>query len=105
MHDPTSEYLDPPLQGYRLNGEQYEAIAPDPRGGLYSEELDLRLVVEDGELNLFFPDSNERLLTNHALAVREAEARRMEAEARQMAEAEVERLRAELAKYQRGSSA
>jgi hypothetical protein len=93
MHDPTGEYLDPPLQGYRLQDGKYEKIAADAGGGLQSEELGLLLRVEDGELNLFQPGTNQRLLTYQESASREAEGR-------QRAEAEVERLRAELAKYQ-----
>jgi Uma2 family endonuclease len=94
LFDPTGEYLDPPLQGYRLRNGSYERIVGDIRGVLYSEELDMRLIVEDGELNFYYPQSNERLLSNQELAIREAEARRL-------AEAEIERLRAELAKHQK----
>jgi hypothetical protein len=115
MHDPTGEYLDPPLQGYRLQDGKYEKIAADAGGGLHSEELGLLLRVEDGELNLFQPETNQRLLTYQESAAyesaarqresearqRESEARQRESEARQRAEAEVERLRAELTKYQR----
>lgn len=109
LHDPTGEYLDPPLQGYRLRDGNYERIPAEATGSLYSEELNMRLLVEDGELNLYHPDSTERILTNEERAAseakgrnREAEARQRETEARQLAEAEVERLRAELAKYQSG---
>lgn len=102
LHDPTGEYLDPPLQGYRLRDGNYERIPAEATGSLYSEELNMRLLVEDGELNLYHPDSTERILTNEELAASEAKGRNREAEARQLAEAEVERLRAELAKYQSG---
>ena len=102
LHDPTGEYLDPPLQGYRLRDGNYERIPAEATSSLYSEELNMRLLVEDGELNLYHPDSTERILTNEELAASEAEGRNREAEARQLAEAEVERLRAELAKYQSG---
>ena len=116
LHDPTGEYLDPPLQGYRLRDGNYERIPAEATGSLYSEELNMRLLVEDGELNLYYPESNERILSNEELAASEAEGRKREADARQretearqretearrLAEAEVERLRAELAKYQSG---
>lgn len=105
MHDPTSDYLDPPLRGYRLRNGNYEEITPEPTGGLYSQELDLELRVSEGELNLFRRGTNDRLLTNLEKAQveaearqREAEARQREADARQCAEEEVQRLRAELEK-------
>jgi Uma2 family endonuclease len=87
MHDPTSEYLDPPLQGHRLRNGEYQAIAADSTGGLFSEELGLVLRISDGELNFFDPKSNQRVLTNSEMAAAEAKARQIEAEARQRAEA------------------
>jgi Uma2 family endonuclease len=127
MHDPTGEYLDPPLQLHRLQKGTYLQIQPNEDGGLLSEELGLVMRIEDGELNLFDPVTKERLLTNFERANNEAEARQLaeeslqrEAEGRQreaegwqrevearehevvarkLAEAEIERLRAELAKY------
>lgn len=95
LHDPTCEYLDPPLQGYRLKDSKYERIIADSMGNLYSEELKLNLRVEDSELNLYYPETHQRLLSNQEKAIQEAEARLR-------AEAEVAKLRAELAKYQRG---
>ncbi len=32
LFDPTQDYLDPPLQGYRAVGEQYEPVAADAQG-------------------------------------------------------------------------
>ena len=117
LHDPTSDYLDPPLQGYRLKDGQYERIIAEPTGGLYSEQLDLELRITEDELNFFRRGTSDRLLTNLEMVEfetaarqreaearqREAEGRQREAEARQRAEAEAERLRAELAKYKRAS--
>jgi Uma2 family endonuclease len=104
LFDPTEEYLDPPLQGYRLRGERHEALAADSQGSLASEQLGLRLRVEGGHLALYRLDNGRRLLTDEearaeAQAARaEAEAARgAEAEARRAAEAEVARLREELA--------
>jgi len=90
LFDPDQEYLDPPLQGYRLSEGQYAEIAPDPGGGLTSQELGLRLCVEEGILQFYRMDTGERLLTPAERADREAQAR-------QAAEAELARLRAELA--------
>ena len=50
LFDPLGEYLDPPLQGYRLAGDEYERIEADDDGALDSEELDLQLRIQDGHL-------------------------------------------------------
>lgn len=39
IFDPDREYLEPPLQGYRLTGGAYTAILPDAAGCLLSQEL------------------------------------------------------------------
>jgi Uma2 family endonuclease len=117
LFDPTQDYLEPPLQGYRLDGDRYLRIAADARGRLVSKELGLRLQAEKGQLMLYRIDTGERLLTERearraAEAERlaaeqarteaervqkaEAAARQAEAAARQAAEAEVARLRKEL---------
>jgi Uma2 family endonuclease len=96
LHDPTREYLEPPLQGHRWHEGSYQRIAADTRGRLFSEELQLWLCDDAGELNLYRPSSDERLLTHRERAAEETEARLRETEARLRAEAEVARLRAEL---------
>ncbi|NLX95513.1 MAG: Uma2 family endonuclease [Rhodopirellula sp.] len=103
LFDPTQDYLDPPLQGYRAAGEQYEPVAPDPQGSLVSEQLAMRLEVRDQHLVLCRLDTGERLLTDEEAWQRSEEARRVaeagreaEAEARRAAEAELARLREEL---------
>jgi len=94
LYDPLGEYLDPPLQGYRLGEREYDWIQPTGEGALYSEELELELRLEDGRLRLVDPGTGERLLTPA-----EAQEARRAAEARAaQAEAELERLRAELAR-------
>ena len=61
---------------------------------LHSEVLELDLVVEQGRLRLYSPETGRRLYTHE-----ESEAARRLAEARvETAEAEVARLREELAK-------
>jgi Uma2 family endonuclease len=93
LYDPLGEYLRPSLQGYRLQEGEYQRIPPESEGRLTSQALGLELRVEEGCLRLVNPGTSERLLTPaEALA-----ARRMEAAARLTAEAELERLRAELA--------
>src|SRR5262245_17493999 len=63
LFDPTEDYLDPPLQGYRLVGGKYQQLEPDAQGGLMSEVLGLRLRIEEGQLAFYRLDSGERLLT------------------------------------------
>jgi Uma2 family endonuclease len=86
LFDPTQEYLHPPLQGYRLVGNDYVQIEPDGQAALLSQELGLRLQAERGQLMLYRSDTGERLLTAD--------------EARQSAELEVARLREELRRRQ-----
>ena len=119
LFDPTQDYLEPPLQGHRLVGDGYVRIKPDSAGGLESQELGLRLVMVENRLRFYRLDTDELLLTRTEQtereaerAEREAQARREETEranreaaranreatARQAAEAELARLRAELAR-------
>jgi Uma2 family endonuclease len=94
LYDPMGEYLRPPLQGYRLQEEEYQRILPGADGGLTSQTLRLALRVEEGRLRLVNPSTGERLLTPAEAQA----AHRTEAAARRAAEAELERLRAELAR-------
>jgi Uma2 family endonuclease len=106
VYDPLGEYLQPPLQGYRLQEGEYQRMSPGGEGELASQELGLELRVEEGRLRLVNPSTGERLLTPaeaQAAWRAEATARQAEAAARRAAEAEVERLRAELAR-RRGES-
>jgi Uma2 family endonuclease len=96
LFDPTQDYLDPPLQGYRLQGERYVPIDADSQGSLVSAELGLRLQAEHGTLMACRLDTGEPLLTAEQARQVEADGRRAEAAARQAAEAEVARLREDL---------
>jgi len=110
LFDPTRDYLDPPLQGHRLTGESYRPIEPDADGALLSTELDLRLRVENGQLQFYDVATGERLLTAEERSAREVELRKAEAKARKTeekarkaaekraaaAEAELERLRRQI---------
>lgn len=89
LFDPFGDYLTPPFQGFRLAGGEYRPMRmKDDR--LRSRQLELDLVADGRQLRVVNPATGERLPTR-------AEARRVETQARQAAEAEVERLRAELA--------
>lgn len=98
VFDPDHEYLDPPLQGYRLTAETYKPIPLEADGSLISEQLGLRLSDDAGRLMFVRLDNGRRLLTAEERAQHEVRARRAEAEARRAAEAEVARLREELAR-------
>ena len=126
LFDPNDDYLDPPLQGFRLVSGVYQPI-PSVNGRVPSEVLRLHLEADGEMLRLWDPATRRRLLIppeveaalrheeqarlqaeqerNRAErqrmrseeAHRQAEeARQREEEARRQAEAEVERLRREL---------
>ncbi len=81
LYDPEQAYLEPPLQGFRLIDGRYQPLTADANG-LYSQQLDLFLRLEDRQLRLIDATTGERLLTP------------------QETQAELARLRAELAKLQ-----
>ncbi len=92
LYDPLGEYLRPPLQGYRLQEGEYQRLLPGGEGELVSQVLGVELRVEAGRLRVIDPETGERLLTP------------AEAQApRRAAEAELERLRAELARLRGGA--
>lgn len=93
LFDPEADYLDPPLQGFRLRGETYELIEGDDEGNLASQVLGLGLQRDDeGRLRFFEPATGQRLLRiEEHIARAETEAARASA-----AEAEIVRLRARL---------
>ncbi len=85
LHDPYQDYLDPPLQGFRLvNNGRYRPIEPEADGSLRSVTTGLLLRMEGKRLRLVDALSGERLLTDD--------------EARQVAEDRVAALEAELAR-------
>jgi Uma2 family endonuclease len=114
LFDPLSEYLVPPLQGFRLVAGRYQPLRSDEDGRLRSEALGLLLQPEGPRLRFIEANSGTPLLWRDEVAesnrvaierARKAEAReRAEAEARQAAEDEIARLRAELARL-RGDTA
>ena len=77
-----AEYLDPPLQAYRLERDRYVQVAESPEQAVESAELGARLQVNGHRLDFYRLDTGERLLTPD--------------EGRAVAEAEVARLRKEL---------
>jgi hypothetical protein len=113
LYDPTGEYLDPPLQGFRLVGSDYVPIEPDSSGSLRCEELGLLLRLAENDLVLVDEKTNAVLMTAAEAmdaARQTADAARLAAEAAreaaqqrtQQLEAEVERLKQQLARETRG---
>lgn len=110
--DPTGDYLQPRLQGFRLRDGVYEPI-PLAADRLYSEQLGLELVMEGERLRFWDPVKGEWLLSAAELAQARGNAEQraeVEAEAREFAErraeaaeTELTRLRAELAALQTDS--
>ncbi len=106
LFDPTGDYLNPRLQGFRLIDGRYQAI-PLENGRMRSEQLGLDLVQQGETMRLFDPRRGEFLLdileAMQRIAMEEQRAaeadRRAEAEAQSRAEAEADnaRLRAQLA--------
>jgi Uma2 family endonuclease len=102
LFDPLGDYLDPPLQGYRLRRGKYVKIRPE-EGRLPSQVLGLHLEPHDKELRLYDPATQGWLPTDAERATQaegraaQAEGRAAQAEGRAaQAEAENERLRQEL---------
>ena len=92
LFDPRGDYLRPPLQGFRLVGGAYVPLEL-VEGRLHSQELGLDLVQNGNWLRLWDPIRREWLLSNEEIQeLAEAETRRADE-----AEAEIARLRAELA--------
>lgn len=63
LFDPLAEYLDPPLQGYRLQDGRYWRISPEPDGTLMSWTTGLRLRWEGKHLRLVEPGAGKPLLS------------------------------------------
>jgi Uma2 family endonuclease len=82
LFDPEAEYLDPPLQGYRLSQGQYVPIQA-VEGRLPSEVLGLHLEGEDWRLRLYNPAERKWLPTPQEAAAQAEAARQREAAARQ----------------------
>ena len=94
--DPTGDYQDPPLLGYRLVDRAFEPIEAVPGSLLKydSAVLGLTLYVEDGVFRMKDPETGEYLLSPTELS----EANRTAADARRWAEAA--RRREEAARHQ-----
>ncbi len=101
LFDPTEDYLDPPLQGFRLVRGQYIRIKPIS-GRLRSRILGLHLEREGTKLRLFDPATGKRLLTR---LERSKAAERLVEEERRRADDERRRARGTGACHSRGARA
>lgn len=110
LFDPEMDYLDPPMQGYRLRGGQYLRIR-EKNGRLPSLQLGLHLERDGNRLRLWDPTTGNWLpsLSEMIDAERQkADAERQKADAERQKntalEAEVERLRQLLAQRKSGTN-
>jgi Uma2 family endonuclease len=97
LFDPRDEYLNPPLQGFRLAGRKYVAIAPI-EGHLPSEQLGLHLERRGSTLRFYNPATGQ-ILSRRSEAQSQAEAERKKADAERK-KAEAARRKAEAAREQ-----
>lgn len=93
LFDPTADYLDPILQGYRLTNGEYETIPCDDRGQMCSHILNANVFLQDSDLVIADPQTGEPWQTADEAAEAAHEAQRKQVVALQ---AEVQRLRAQL---------
>jgi Uma2 family endonuclease len=98
LFDPMREYLQPPLQGYRLQNGLYQPLTPEQRANgewsLASRRLGLTLQTERDLLRLYDPARSRKLRT----PLEAAERADQEIERRRQAEARIAALEAELAR-------
>ena len=113
LFDPTGEFFDPPLEGYRLAEGRYvpvEALGEAPELVLASEVLGLHLRPGDGHVRFHDPATGEDLRTLLEEAAerrressahrREAAARRRETAARRKAEEKAAQAHARVAELE-----
>ena len=81
LYDPTGDYLQTQLQLYRLEDGVYVRVESDVNGALESEELNLRLLLDDGDLVLCDQTTGQPLLTHGEAAEALAQAAEARAQA------------------------
>jgi Uma2 family endonuclease len=85
QYDPTSDYLKPALQGFRLIEGNYLAIPAqisDDAIALFSQVLGLELRLENGEMRFYDPKTSKKLRSHSESeqALKESEQARLKAE-------------------------
>jgi Uma2 family endonuclease len=63
LFDVEACFIDPPLQGFRLEIGRYAPILPDQDGSLFSQELGLRVIAEGQMVRLLDAETGEKILT------------------------------------------
>ncbi len=63
LFDPLTEYLDPQLQGFRLVGQRYEPIEPEPNSIFESHELGLKIQANGYHLRFYDAATNRPIPT------------------------------------------
>ena len=84
LYDPTSDYLDPPLRGFRLETDEFGRITKDESGVLVCETLDITFGLDGEDLVIRDRQTGEVLQTRAEAA---DAARAVERQAREQAEA------------------
>jgi Putative restriction endonuclease len=87
LFDPRGEYLEPRLQGYRLDRGRYQPISPNSDGSLDLQTADVTACTEGERLRLVVTATGEKLLWEEELEP----ARRAAEEARRVAEERAEK--------------
>ena len=104
LYDAEALYLSPPLMGFRLVEGMYMPIQQGDDGRIHSDVLGLDFVIQESRLRVYDPISSTWLQTpaelHAARAEREAIAHQQQRTRAETAEAEVERLREQLAHLQ-----
>jgi Uma2 family endonuclease len=98
VFDPQNRFLDPPLRGFRtVNGRSIE-MTPAADGSLVSTQLNLRFIAEGSMLRVHDLRTGRKVLTRRERI--DAKQEELKAQLQLLAErdAEIERLRAELAR-------
>ena len=97
LYDPTSDYLQPPLKGFRQTSTGFAEIPSSTDHGLVSQKLGILLKLKGDDLEFIDGQTNQPLLTGEETerAAKEAERETRLAE-REAAERHVAKLQAEL---------
>lgn len=101
LFDPEGDWLDPLLQGFRLEKGDYVPLIPAADGGLTSTELGLRLTAEGYMLRLRHLQKGAVVLTRSERANKESARADQERRRADELAKEVARLQALLEKYSR----
>jgi Uma2 family endonuclease len=92
LYDPLQDYLNPPLQGFRLVDGRYQPIPPGTDGAILSQTTGVTLRIEERGIRALHTATGEPILSNEEVRAAHQAAK----ERARVAEDELARLRAEL---------